>query len=101
MGDSNIMEVNPATGETTIKYGAAPNQKMFTGHMGKHQILENGNILITEAMAGRAFEVNPHGDIVWEFVNRYDEDTVALVTEATRYPENYFTVKDWKCDGLK
>jgi hypothetical protein len=35
--------------------------------------------------------------VVWEFVNRYDDADAALMTGATRYPEDYFTVDDWTC----
>jgi hypothetical protein len=53
--------------------------------------------LITESEAGRAFEVDERGQIVWEYVNRYDERDVALLSVALRYPEEYFTVSDWAC----
>lgn len=62
-----------------------------------HQRQPNGNELIAEAHAGRVIEVTPSGEIVWEFINRYDAETVAIVTGATRYPYDYFTVTDWSC----
>ena len=97
-GGSNIIEIHPKSGRTTIKYGEQPNQNMFSNIRGKHQVLNNGNILITEFTGGRAFEVNSSGDIVWEFVNRFDEDEIAEVADAIRYPEDYFTVDDWACE---
>lgn len=96
-GGSNVIEVDPASREITFRYGADPRQRMFTRERGKHQELRGGNILITESNAGRAFEVDSRGEVVWEFVNRYDHTDVALVTEATRYPEDYFAVHDWTC----
>ena len=39
----------------------------FTATMGGAERLPNGNTLITQAEAGRAFEVTPGGQIVWEY----------------------------------
>ena len=58
----------------------------FTDIMGKHQWLPNGNLLITEACKGRAFEINPDGKIVWNFVNYVDDGVVGLVEEVKRLP---------------
>ena len=91
------MEVDPVTRETKIQYGALPNQKFFTRHKGQHQHLDNGNLLISDSMEGRAFEVNPEGKLVWQMINRFDEDEVADVNDVVRYPEGYFTVNDWTC----
>jgi hypothetical protein len=97
LGGSTILEIDPRTDEVVVKYGAGPGQKWFTNLQGQHQILPNGNLLITEAHGGRAFEVDERGDVVWEFINRYDADRVTIVTGATRYPDGYFTVTDWAC----
>ena len=97
-GGSNIMEIHPQSGKSTIKYGTDQKQIMFTNIRGKHQVLDNGNILITEFSGGRVFEVNSRGDIVWEFVNRFDEDEIVEVADAIRYPEDYFTVDEWACE---
>ncbi|HEY0876789.1 MAG TPA: arylsulfotransferase family protein [Vicinamibacterales bacterium] len=96
-GGSNIMEVDPGSGEVKYRYGADPGQRMYTESSGKHQALPGGNVLITEAKVGRVIEVDPNGQIVWEFINRYDDEALALVSEATRYPADYFSVADWSC----
>jgi hypothetical protein len=67
--------------------------------MGKQQYLPNGDVLIADSESGRAIEVDPRGEIVWEFVNRYDADYVAEIWGAERYPEDYFAVTDWSCEG--
>ena len=97
LGGSSIMEVDPASGKTVVRYGGSSQQKMFSSRRGGHQYLDHGHILITEGEAGRVFEVNQTGDVVWEFVNRYDDSRVAIVMDATRYREEYFTVRDWAC----
>ncbi len=97
-GGSDILAVDPATREVTVEYEAAPGRLWFTHVRGKQQILANGNALVTENEAGRVFEVTTAGDVVWEFVNRYDEDEVARISDAVRYPRDYFTVS-WECPG--
>jgi hypothetical protein len=97
LGGSTIIEVDPQTGKTQTLYGGSPAQRMYTGIRGKHQRLANGDLLITESEAGRVFEIDGAGEIVWEYINRYDDEKVAIVFGATRYPEDYFTVTDWSC----
>jgi len=70
---------------------------MYTEIRGRHQNLRNGNVLITESLGGRVFEITEAGTIVWEFINRFDEKNVARLNDAIRYPEDYFTVEDWSC----
>jgi hypothetical protein len=86
---SRIVIINAPTSEMEVVYEGGAGKNFFTPFMGKHQWLANGNILITEAMFGRAFEVNPEGDIVWQYVNKVGDDLVALVEEVTRLPLNY------------
>ena len=97
LGGSNIIEIDPETREAEVVYGDEPGETMYTIVRGKHQQLANGNILLTETEAGRVLEVTRDGDIVWEYVNRYDEGSVASLTGAVRYSDGYFTVDDWTC----
>jgi Arylsulfotransferase (ASST) len=97
LGGSTIIEVDPVSGASRIRYGGVPKQKMYTMVRGNHQNLENGNILIVESRGGRVIEVNPAGDVVWKFVNRFDDDHVAYVNDAIRYSPDYFKVSDWTC----
>ena len=74
-GGSNIIEINPVTRVSNIKYGSGPDQPMYSGSFGKHQILEmttGENILITESEAGRVLEVDAEGEIVWEFIRTFE-----------------------------
>ena len=97
LGGSTIVVLDPEDRKAVVLYGAKPGQKMYTPVRGRHQNLPNGNILITESVAGRVFEVTKQGYVVWEFINRFDDDKVAAVNDAIRYPEHYFTVEDWAC----
>lgn len=87
---SRIITIDPVTNETSTIYGGSKNEQFFfTNIMGEHQYLDNGNILITESEGGRVFEISSTGDTVWEYINRYDEASVAVIEQAQRYPLEY------------
>lgn len=99
LGGSRISAVNPATNEVRDLYRSAPGRRFYTRAAGKHQLLSNGNRLITEAKAGRIFEVTPGGDTVWEWIAEpYKDKRVFDVTEGTRYADIDRDVVDtWSC----
>ncbi len=88
-GGSRIITVNPADKSHRVLYASDERNTFYTPYRGKHQVLPNGNILITETDAGRAFEVTPEGEVVWSFINGWDETRVGWVMKATKYPESY------------
>ena len=97
---SNIMEIDPITNKHEVVYGGKAHQEMLSVIRGKHELLHDGGILITEFEGGRVFEIDKEGDIVWQYINLYDENEVAEITEARLYAESYFTVKDWSCASI-
>ncbi len=64
---------------------------------GKHQRLGNGGILITDAEAGRVIQIDAANQVVWSYVNGYDAEHTARISEAAVYEAGYFTVDDWSC----
>jgi hypothetical protein len=96
---SSIVALDPATGATWTVYPLKGQPRMFTRIMGAQQRLPNGNRLITESLAGRILEVDPYGNVVWEYIERYDDAYAALLQSAIRYPADYFKVTDWSCPG--
>jgi hypothetical protein len=94
---SGIIEINPATDEHRRVYGGVEGQEVLTVIRGKHELTPRGGLLITEFEGGRVFETDSSGRTVWQYVNRYDADEVAEITEARIYPADYFTVSDWSC----
>ena len=60
----------------------------FTHILGKHQWLDNGNLLLTEGKSGRALEVSPAGAPVWEYNNIIEPGWTAIMEEAERLPLN-------------
>lgn len=102
LGGSRILEIDPATREISVVYGDREDQRFYTETMGEHQHLPNGNVLITESEAGRAFEVAPSGEIVWSYVNRWDEESAALIGRAVRYPASYAeSIEAESCNDAK
>lgn len=93
---SNILAIDPATRETVVRFGGRPGQEILSVLRGKQAETASG-LLITESEGGRVIETDGDGKIVWEYVNHYDDENVAEITEARLYPKDYFTVADWSC----
>lgn len=50
--------------------------------MGKHQWLNNGNLLITACYQGKLLEVDSNGEVKWMFTNCIDKKYKGYVFEA-------------------
>lgn len=87
---TNIIAIDPVTRRTEVLFGERPGQEMLSVIRGQHELLADDGILITEFDAGRVLEVAADGRIVWEYVNRYDDDFVGEVSNAAVYPAGYF-----------
>ncbi|MDZ7722538.1 MAG: arylsulfotransferase family protein [candidate division KSB1 bacterium] len=102
---SRIVMLSPLAAEDRVYYQGTTDDPFFTHIMGKHQWLKNGNLLVTESMKGRVFEIDRNGDIVWEFINIIDDGYVGIVEEATRlsseYTHAFFEQLSEKCDQSK
>jgi hypothetical protein len=68
-GDSKVVELDPLTQEVVWAYRGSAERRFSSYFLGSSQRLPNGNTLITESTAGRAFEVTREGEVVWEYVN--------------------------------
>jgi hypothetical protein len=95
---SNIVEIDPVSDEHRVIYGGVSGQEMLSIIRGKLELTRHGGLLVTEFEGGRVFETDATGRIIWEYINRYDSDEVAEITEARIYPTNYFKVSDWSCE---
>ncbi len=69
---SRVIELDPRTDTIVWEYRGDPPQDFFTVSRGSAQRLDNGNTLIAESDEGRAFEVTPEGELVWEFLNPHE-----------------------------
>lgn len=76
----------------------------FTNIMGKHQWLENGNLLISESRFGRALEVDPTGKTIWEFYNIVEPGWLGIIEEVERLSPNlderFFAKARQRCEDL-
>ena len=72
---SRAVELDPLTGEILWEYRGTPKESFYTQSKGSVQRLPNGNTLLAESDRGRAIEVTPEGDVVWEFLCPYELDT--------------------------
>jgi hypothetical protein len=96
-GFSRVLEFDPVTFEIVWLYSGTPPDSFYSFGLGSALRLPNGNTLITESTRGRAIEVTPAKDIVWEYLNpaRAGEhnELIAAVFEVERIPEA--AVTDW------
>nr|WP_070960585.1 arylsulfotransferase family protein [Hyphomonas sp. Mor2] len=95
---SNIISYDAETRHSEILFPASGERAFWSFIMGAVETLENGNLLISESVHGRVFEVTPEGQIVWDYVLPYDSTHAALIEIAARIPPDYFDVDDWNCD---
>ena len=94
---SNVLAVDPVSGESKVLWGGQKGQELLSVVRGNVDITPVGGLQIVEFEGGRVIETDSAGNVVWEYVNQYDEDNVAELIDAHVYPASYFTVDDWSC----
>ncbi len=87
---SRILRHDPQSDETEVLIEDSKETPFYSWRRGKHQILDNGNILVAESERGRVFEATRDGRLVWERRIAYDDARNAIITSAERIPANYF-----------
>jgi hypothetical protein len=97
LGGSTMTFVRPHTHTTEVRYPTDPDQPFYTPNGGKWQQLDNGNMLLTEAAAGRVLEVDSTGQTVWEWAHAPHQGKVPSVQKATRYALTRDDVAAWNC----
>ena len=92
-GQSRVRELDPVTGAGVWQYRGTEERPFFSQTCGSAVRLPNGNTLIVESDAGRAFEVTAEREIVWEFLNSAragDEGQfVAALFDLERIPPSF------------
>ncbi len=98
---SRIATISAVTGKVTTRFAGTRERPFFTDIMGQHQLLPNGNLLVTESIAGRVFELDRNNEIVWEYFNVVRDGVLGLVADAQRlapdFDEAFFAKKAATC----
>lgn len=101
LGGSRVIAFQPHTDSLRILFPTSRSEPLYTAHRGKWQLLENGNLLLTEEWAGRVVEVAQDGRTVWEWivepVQHFDRMMIPAVTKATRINLSRDDVAAWPC----
>jgi hypothetical protein len=90
---SAVREIDPVTRREEWSYAGNWFRKFRSKDAGASYRLKNGNTLIVESRRGRAFEVTPQREIVWEFINpnrtARDESRVAQLMDLRRIDPDF------------
>jgi len=89
---SRVVELDPVTEELGWTYQGKADAPLASYRIGSCQRLPNGNTLIVESEAGRAFEVTSGGELVWEYFNPHltpEGDFIAGLCEVERIDTSY------------
>ena len=97
---SNILWYNIDSDTSGILFGGTTGQELLSVERGKVQRTANDGYLITEFEGGRVLEIDRTGEIVWEYINRYDNNLVAEISESYWYSTDYFELSNWECSQL-
>jgi len=88
VGMSRVLEIDPLSQQVVWKYRGEELAPFESRALGSCQRLANGNTLVTESTAGRAFEARPDGKIAWEYYNPArggdDGELIAYLMEVVR-----------------
>jgi hypothetical protein len=99
---SRIISLDARSNEIETVYSGSETAEFSSKIMGKHQWLENGRLLITESRSGRAFELDQNGQIIWEYLNKVDADTLGIITEAHRLDASARSLLErTSCDSIE
>jgi len=97
LGGSRIIAYKPDADSVKIMYPKSQSDTLYTRTAGSWQMLENGNLLITEARAGRIVEVTSDGQRVWDWVNESGKGMVPEVYGGRRLDLDLEKIESWKC----
>lgn len=92
-GYSRVTEYNPLTQEIAWEFAGTPPESFYAIGLGAASRLPNGNTLISESTRGRAFEVTPENEVVWEYINPHRDgdsgELIAVIFDTVRVPADY------------
>ena len=90
---SRVLAVNPETDELDVIFQGNPREQFFSAHISGVSQLSNRNYLVTEGAAGRLFEIDTTGTVVWEWISPFQMeqrgDLCNWVFRAWRYDGDF------------
>jgi Arylsulfotransferase (ASST) len=102
VGQSRALEVDAFTQQIVWRYGEAQGEGFYSMSGGFLQRLPNGNTLIVSSNEGRAIEVTPGKEIVWEYRNPFragkKNELTATLEQLERLPAD-LPVAEWAGTG--
>ena len=91
-GHARVIEIDPVTQEVVWLYDGGETG-LLSLTCGSNQRLANGNTLITESDSGRALEVTPDHQVVWEYYTPHrageNGELIATLFEVIRLPPDW------------
>jgi hypothetical protein len=100
LGGSRVVATQPHTDSTEVLFSPQKLERFYTPVRGKWQMLENGNMLLTESEASHVVEVTPDGNLVWEWIQKPQKSKVPSVTKATRHDLTREDIASWPCSSV-
>ena len=93
LGTSRVSERSLTDMSDVWHYDGTSESSFFSKTCGAAQRLANGNTLVTESDGGRALEIAPDGEVVWEFYNPHRGGSrgqyIATLLELKRLPADF------------
>jgi hypothetical protein len=68
---SSVVTLDPKTHQVIREYTGPEAEPLYSRRSGRVQVLPNGNVLIVETDGGRALEVTPADELVWQYRSPY------------------------------
>jgi hypothetical protein len=99
LGGSRILVLAPPSDSVRVRFPTPRSDTFYTEAAGKWQQLANGNLLLTEAQAGRVVEVDSAGALVWEWIRTPTRRRVPEILDGTRYDLTPADVAAWGCSA--
>jgi len=81
-----VLQSGSSWGPASPSWSWDKGTSMFASSLGGVERLENGNTLVTWGVRGTFFEVNPEGEVVWEYINPVIGD--GPLSQGDDIPEN-------------
>jgi hypothetical protein len=97
LGGSRIVALQPHTDSMEVRFPTRHSDPFYTHVRGSWQQLENGNVLLTEAVAGRVVEVNQQGRTVWEWIHPPTENAKVPAVGGKRVDLTREEAASWPC----